>query len=110
MDCGKFGVVPQPLSFDINDSAALIALGDLFFHQYGRHHIIGNSQVATGTFLRQTYLRADAHYNGPWRRLYDVRKLGQRRAMDIESVSTGSLSLDLALGIGGLAKGRIVEV
>jgi recombination protein RecA len=37
-------------------------------------------------------------------------KLGQRRAMDIESISTGSLSLDLALGIGGLPKGRIVEV
>ena len=33
-----------------------------------------------------------------------VMKLGQRRAMDIESVSTGSLSLDLALGIGGLTK------
>ena len=30
--------------------------------------------------------------------------------MDIESVSTGSLSLDLALGIGGLPKGRVVEV
>ena len=39
-----------------------------------------------------------------------VMKLGQRRAMDIESVSTGSLSLDLALGIGGLPKGRVVEV
>ena len=39
-----------------------------------------------------------------------VMKLGQRRAMDIESVSTGSLSLDLALGIGGLPKGRIIEV
>ena len=39
-----------------------------------------------------------------------VMKLGQRRAMDIESVSTGSLSLDLALGIGGLPKGRIVEI
>ena len=35
-----------------------------------------------------------------------VMKLGQRRAMDIESVSTGSLSLDIALGIGGLPKGR----
>jgi len=30
--------------------------------------------------------------------------------MDIESVSTGSLSLDLALGIGGLPKGRIIEI
>ena len=29
-----------------------------------------------------------------------VMKLGQRRAMDVESVSTGSLSLDVALGIG----------
>ena len=39
-----------------------------------------------------------------------VMKLGEKRAMDIESISTGSLSLDLALGIGGLPKGRIVEV
>ena len=39
-----------------------------------------------------------------------VMKLGQKRAIDIESVSTGSLSLDLALGIGGLPKGRIIEV
>ena len=37
-------------------------------------------------------------------------KLGEKRAMDIESISTGSLSLDLALGIGGLPKGRIIEV
>ena len=37
-------------------------------------------------------------------------KLGQRRAMDVESISTGSLSLDVALGIGGLPKGRVVEV
>ena len=39
-----------------------------------------------------------------------VMKLGQKAALDIESVSTGSLSLDLALGIGGLPKGRIVEI
>jgi recombination protein RecA len=39
-----------------------------------------------------------------------VMKLGQQKALDIEAVSTGSLSLDLALGIGGLPKGRIVEV
>ena len=30
--------------------------------------------------------------------------------MDVESISTGSLSLDLALGIGGLPKGRIIEI
>ena len=39
-----------------------------------------------------------------------VMKLGQKKAMDIESISTGSLGLDLALGIGGLPKGRIVEI
>ena len=39
-----------------------------------------------------------------------VMKLGQRPAVDIEAVSTGSLGLDLALGIGGLPKGRIIEI
>tara|TARA_B100000029_G_scaffold136449_1_gene131030 strand:+ start:2837 stop:3934 length:1098 start_codon:yes stop_codon:yes gene_type:complete len=39
-----------------------------------------------------------------------VMKLGQKAALDIESVSTGSLSLDLALGIGGLPKGRVIEI
>jgi recombination protein RecA len=37
-------------------------------------------------------------------------KLGSREAIQIEAVSTGSLGLDIALGIGGLPKGRIVEV
>lgn len=40
-----------------------------------------------------------------------IMKLGQREAaMDIEAVSTGSLGLDIALGIGGLPKGRIIEI
>ena len=39
-----------------------------------------------------------------------VMKLGQKAAMNVEAVSTGSLSLDLALGIGGLPKGRVVEI
>lgn len=39
-----------------------------------------------------------------------VMKLGQREAIDIEAVSTGSLGLDIALGIGGLPRGRIVEI
>ena len=40
-----------------------------------------------------------------------VMKLGDSRAqMNVESVPTGSLSLDLALGIGGLPKGRIIEI
>jgi recombination protein RecA len=39
-----------------------------------------------------------------------VMKLGQRPAVDIEAIPTGSLGLDLALGIGGLPKGRIIEI
>ena len=39
-----------------------------------------------------------------------VMKLGQKAAMNVEAISTGSLSLDLALGIGGLPKGRVIEI
>jgi recombination protein RecA len=40
-----------------------------------------------------------------------IMKLGQRgSSMDIESVSSGSLGLDIALGIGGLPKGRVIEI
>ena len=40
-----------------------------------------------------------------------VMKLGDKgKAVEIESVSTGSLGLDLALGIGGLPRGRIIEI
>ncbi|RVT94849.1 recombinase RecA [Sphingomonas crocodyli] len=37
-------------------------------------------------------------------------KLGSRETMQVEAISTGSLGLDIALGIGGLPKGRIVEI
>ncbi len=39
-----------------------------------------------------------------------VMKLGEATAMDVEAIPTGSLSLDIALGIGGIPRGRIVEV
>jgi recombination protein RecA len=39
-----------------------------------------------------------------------VMKLGDNAVEPIESISTGSISLDIALGIGGLAKGRVIEV
>ncbi|WP_017444482.1 recombinase RecA [Gayadomonas joobiniege] len=39
-----------------------------------------------------------------------IMKLGDNQALDIESISTGSLSLDIALGIGGLPCGRVVEI
>jgi recombination protein RecA len=37
-------------------------------------------------------------------------KLGQRETLEIESISTGSLGLDIALGIGGVPRGRVIEI
>src|SRR6202045_3296608 len=40
-----------------------------------------------------------------------IMRLGKNmQSMDIETVSTGSLGLDIALGIGGLSRGRVVEI
>ena len=39
-----------------------------------------------------------------------VMRLGENKHMNVEHISTGSLSLDIALGIGGLPRGRIVEI
>ncbi|MDG1437048.1 MAG: recombinase RecA [Rickettsiaceae bacterium] len=39
-----------------------------------------------------------------------VMKLGQRVTMNIESIPTGSVGLDVALGIGGIPKGRVIEI
>ncbi len=39
-----------------------------------------------------------------------VMRLGEKQVVAIEAISTGSLGLDIALGIGGLPKGRIVEI
>ena len=39
-----------------------------------------------------------------------VMKLGENAKMSVEATSTGSISLDLAIGIGGLPKGRIIEI
>ena len=39
-----------------------------------------------------------------------VMRLGQNNTMNVEAISTGSLTLDMALGIGGVPRGRIVEI
>ncbi|MBR1915825.1 MAG: recombinase RecA [Alphaproteobacteria bacterium] len=39
-----------------------------------------------------------------------IMRLGQNTKIDIEAISTGSLGIDIALGIGGLPKGRIIEI
>src|SRR6476620_4386874 len=37
-------------------------------------------------------------------------KLGSREKMEVETISTGSLGLDIALGVGGLPRGRVIEI
>jgi recombination protein RecA len=39
-----------------------------------------------------------------------IMRLGAREVLDIETISTGSLGLDVALGVGGLPRGRVVEI
>jgi len=39
-----------------------------------------------------------------------IMRFGQKEALQVESISSGSISLDLALGVGGLPRGRIVEI
>lgn len=37
-------------------------------------------------------------------------KLGEYQAMNVEAIPTGALGLDIALGIGGVPRGRIIEI
>ena len=39
-----------------------------------------------------------------------VMKLGQNSSLNVEAIPTGSVSLDIALGIGGVPRGRIIEI
>lgn len=39
-----------------------------------------------------------------------IMKLGENKKMDVKAISTGSINIDLALGIGGVPRGRIIEV
>lgn len=39
-----------------------------------------------------------------------IQRLGQSNGMDIKTISTGSLSIDIALGVGGIPQGRTIEI
>jgi recombination protein RecA len=39
-----------------------------------------------------------------------IMKLGDTKSLDVEAITTGCLSLDIALGIGGVPRGRIIEI
>lgn len=64
----------------------------------------------TGTMDRQKALEAALAQIDRAFGKGSAMKLGSREKIEIESISTGSLGLDIALGIGGLPKGRIVEI
>jgi len=39
-----------------------------------------------------------------------IMKLGEAKKVDVEAISTGSISLDIALGVGGIPRGRVIEI
>jgi recombination protein RecA len=69
-----------------------------------------NSERSVGTMDREKALEAALAQIDRAFGKGSAMKLGQRTTMEIESVSTGSLGLDIALGIGGLPKGRVIEI
>jgi len=70
----------------------------------------GGSMKDTGSVDRQKALDAALAQIDRAFGKGSAMKLGSREKIEIEAVSTGSLGLDIALGIGGLPRGRIIEV
>ncbi|HEX7876802.1 MAG TPA: recombinase RecA [Sphingobium sp.] len=64
----------------------------------------------TGTMDRQKALEAALSQIDRAFGKGSAMKLGSREKLEIEAISSGSLGLDIALGIGGLPKGRIIEI
>ena len=63
------------------------------------------SKDNTSKSLKDTIASIDDHFGKG-----TVMRMGDRENLDIPSISTGSLGLDIALGIGGIPKGRVTEI
>ena len=63
------------------------------------------SKDTTSKTLKDTLADIDNHFGKG-----TVMRMGDRENLDIPSISTGSLGLDIALGIGGIPKGRVTEI
>ena len=63
------------------------------------------SKDTTGKSLKDVISDIDTHFGKG-----TVMRMGDRENLDIPSISTGSLGLDVALGIGGIPKGRVTEI
>ncbi|WP_044018659.1 recombinase RecA [Hymenobacter sp. APR13] len=66
---------------------------------------LGNASAEKMKALQLTLDKLDKAYGKG-----TVMKLSDNKVMDVEVISTGSLGLDIALGVGGLPKGRVVEI
>jgi len=69
-----------------------------------------NSDKKTGNMDRQKALEAALSQIDRAFGKGSAMKLGSREKMEIEAISTGSLGLDIALGIGGIPRGRVIEI
>ena len=63
------------------------------------------SKDTTSKSLKDTLADIDNHFGKG-----TVMRMGDRENLDIPSISTGSIGLDIALGIGGIPKGRVTEI
>ena len=63
------------------------------------------SKDTTSKSLKDTIADIDSHFGKG-----TVMRMGDRENLDIPSISTGSIGLDIALGIGGIPKGRVTEI
>jgi len=81
------------------------------YNQYYKHN---NTDIRfVGTVMDSNKEKALAAALGQIEKQFgkgSIMRLGDTQALDVESIPTGSLSLDIALGIGGLPMGRIVEI
>ena len=66
---------------------------------------MAKSKDTTPKSLKDTISDIDNHFGKG-----TVMRMGDRENLDIPSISTGSLGLDIALGIGGIPKGRVTEI
>jgi recombination protein RecA len=76
-----------------------------FLYIYIKHIIMADKEKEKEKALKLTLEKLDKAYGKG-----AVMRLGDSKVVDVETISTGSITLDAALGIGGLPKGRIVEV
>lgn len=83
------------------DYTVYFAASDLFMYLHVEQEMDENKEKALSAALSQIERQFGKG---------SIMKLGENRSMDIETISTGSLGLDIALGAGGLPMGRIVEI